>query len=166
MFVILPRVLPRATAEILIMVFDRDLRCYRYTRSKKRRYDYLLKRTTLSFTFYAYILRPRRTTQRPARSLSARSLLRALLCASRFSRVRCGTLKADNRMRSINHSIHLISAIVYTDPFTRLRIAPTGDARAIEQRSDQMCDRVIKFSRFRINYRDGALADTADDGYK
>lgn len=65
-FVILPRVLPRATAEILIMVFDHDPRCYRYTRSKKRRctkttgVDYLLECTTLSFTFYAYILRLRR----------------------------------------------------------------------------------------------------------
>lgn len=46
-----------------------------------------------------------------ARSLSARSSLRAWLCASRFSRVRRGTLKGDNRMQSINHSIHLISAI-------------------------------------------------------
>lgn len=27
--------------------------------------DYLLERTTLSFTFYAYILRPRCTTRRP-----------------------------------------------------------------------------------------------------
>lgn len=71
MFVILPRILPRATAEILIVVFDRDPRCSRYTRSKKRRcteatgVDYLLERTTLSFTFYAYILRPRCTTRRP-----------------------------------------------------------------------------------------------------
>jgi len=66
-----------------------------------------------------------------ARSLSARSSFLACLCASRFSRVRSGTLKADNRMRSINHFIHLISAIVYTTPFARSRDALTGDARAI-----------------------------------
>lgn len=61
-----------------------------------------------------------------ARLLSANSLLRARLCASQFSRIRSGTLKADNRMRNINHSIHLISAIIYTAPFAR---RPTTRAR-------------------------------------
>lgn len=73
-----------------------------------------------------------------ARSLSARSLLRARLCASRFSRLRRGTLKGDNRMQSINHSIHLISAIAYTAPFARSRIARRPVTRARSNGRDRM----------------------------
>lgn len=45
----------------------------------------------------------------------------APLCVAIFSSAEPGLLRRDNRMRRINHSIHLISAIVYTAPFIQRR---------------------------------------------
>lgn len=138
MFVILSRVLPRATAEILIVVFDRDSRCYRYTRSKKRR----CTETTTSSSDSSH-LRFMLTfcvlgAQRGGRAIVIREefVASAPLCVAIFSATEPGLLRRDNRMRSINHSTHLISAIVYIAP-ARARVAPIGDARAIKRpRSD------------------------------
>lgn len=59
----------------------------------------------------------------------------AHLCVAIFSSAEPGLLRRDNRMRRINHSIHLISAIVYTAPYSRSRRSAT---RARSNDRDQM----------------------------
>lgn len=111
--------------KISIALFDRDHRYYRYyafqrnnviTFTEARLAPRLplaairLSHLHIMLTFSSVLV----YDAEAARLLSANSSLRARLCASQFSRIRSGTLKADNRMRNINHSIHLISAIIYT----------------------------------------------------
>lgn len=90
-------------------------------------------------TFSSVLARSAARPRRGGRAIVIREqfVAGAPLCVAIFSRIPSGTLRADNRMRNINHSIHLISAIIYTAPFARsfassLNAASTMRAREIK----------------------------------
>lgn len=125
-------------------------------RERERAYE------PFSFTFYVYIsLRPREQHKaarrlRGGRDCYPRTVLvaGAPLCVAIFSAT--GLLKADNRMRNINHSIHLISAIIYTEP--RFTSSLTRDVRVrTDRRENHARERTIKRSQSRISRRSNKI---------